>query len=101
MTLRPENAKRVPAENFERFWLPGCSGHLLVPDVGYGVPIVNANGVLNLGFRFKEEICSLHCYTVEDERISPVQTLTEAADALIAAVDNALSPFARTFGADV
>lgn len=97
MTLRTENTRSLPASVFERFALPYCNGNMLAPDPGYGVPYIHPNNALGMGFRFKEEICSLHCYSVTDARIGPTQTLSEVAIALVSAVDEPLKPYSSTF----
>ncbi|WP_228262562.1 hypothetical protein, partial [Klebsiella pneumoniae] len=87
LTLRTENTQALPAGEFDQFELPFCNGHILVPDPGYGAPVVFLNNVLGLGFRFREGTCSMHCYTVEDARLGATQTLTEVAEALVSNVD--------------
>ena len=81
---------------FDQFELPFCNGHILVPDPGYGAPVVFLNKVLGLGFRFREGTCSMHCYTVEDARLGATQTLTEVAEALVSNVDAPLRAYAAT-----
>lgn len=49
-----------------------------------------------MGFRFREESCSLHCYTVKDALIGAPQTLTEVAEVLISNVDVPLLAYAST-----
>lgn len=88
-------------QTIEAFWaskfeLPFCNGHILVPDPGYGAPVVFLNNVLGLGFRFREGTCSMHCYTVEDARLGATQTLTEVAEALVSNVDAPLRAYAAT-----
>lgn len=96
LTLRTENTQALPAGEFDQFELPFCNGHILVPDPGYGSPVVFHNNVLGLGFRFREGTCSMHCYTVEDARLGPTQTLTEVAEALVSNVDAPLRAYAAT-----
>jgi hypothetical protein len=96
LTLRTENTRALPAGAFEHFELPTCSGHILTPDPGYGAPLIFQNSVLGMGFRFREETSSLHCYSVEDERIGVTQTLTEVAESLVTSVDDRLRPYAAT-----
>lgn len=97
MTLRTENTRALPASAFERFALPYSVGNILAPDPGYGVPYIHPNNELGMGFRFNEEICSLHCYSVTDSRIGPTQTLSEVAIALVSAVDEPLKPYSSAF----
>lgn len=96
LTLRTENTQALPAGEFDQFELPFCNGHILVPDPGYGAPVVFLNNVLGLGFRFREGTCSMHCYTVEDARLGATQTLTEVAEALVSNVDAPLRAYAAT-----
>lgn len=96
LTLRTENTRALPAGVFDQFELPYCNGHILTPDPGYGVPIVFPNNALGMGFRFREESSSLHCYSVEDLRIGTTQTLTEVAEALVSTVDAPLRAYAST-----
>ncbi|HCI5690016.1 TPA: hypothetical protein NPO35_004037 [Klebsiella variicola subsp. variicola] len=96
LTLRTENTQALPAGEFDQFELPFCNGHILVPDPGYGSPVVFPNNVLGLGFRFREGTCSMHCYTVEDARLGATQTLTEVAEALVSNVDAPLRAYAAT-----
>lgn len=97
MTLRTENTRPLPTNVFGQFALPNCNGNLLSPDPGYGIPFIYPNNSLGMGFSFKEEICSLHCYTVTDPRLGPTATLSEVATALVSAVDDTLRPYAVTF----
>ena len=69
LTLRTENTRALPAGAFEQFEPPNCIVHILTPDPGFGVPIIGQFNFLSMGFRFREESCSLHCYTVEDSRV--------------------------------
>ena len=96
LALRTENTRALPADAFNHFELPFCIGQFLTPDPGYGEPKVFPNGALIMGFRFREESCSLHCYTVEDSRIGSTQTLTEVAEALVSSVDAPLRAYAST-----
>ena len=96
LTLRTENTQALPAGEFDQFELPFCNGHILVPDPGYGAPVVFLNNVLGLGFRFREGTCSMHCYTVEDARLGATQTLTEVAESLVSNVDAPLRAYAAT-----
>lgn len=96
LTLRTENTGALPPGAFAQFELPCCNGHILMPDPGYGAPVVFPNNVLDMGFRFREESCSLHCYTVEDARLGATQTLTEVAEALVSNVDAPLRAYAAT-----
>ncbi|MGQ8334485.1 hypothetical protein ACUTFC_27105 [Klebsiella pneumoniae] len=96
LTLRTENTQALPAGAFDQFELPCCNGHILVPDPGYGAPVVFLNNVLGLGFRFREGTCSMHCYTVEDVRLGATQTLTEVAESLVSNVDAPLRAYAAT-----
>lgn len=96
LTLRTENTQALPAGAVDQFDLPFCNGHILVPDPGYGAPVVFPNNVLGLKFHFREGACSLHCYTVEDARLGATQTLTEVAEALASNVDAPLRAYAAT-----
>lgn len=96
LTLRTENTRALPPGAFEHFELPFCNGHFLTPDPGFGLPFVGQLNMLTMGFRFREESCSLHCYTVEDARIGATQTLTEVAEALASNVDAPLRAYAAT-----
>lgn len=96
LTLRTENTRALPAGVFEQFELPYCNGHILTPDPGFGSTYVSQLNLLTMGFRFREESCSLHCYTVEDARIGATQTLTEVAEALVSNVDAPLRAYAST-----
>lgn len=96
LTLRTENTRALPAGAFDQFELPNCNGHILTPDPGFGVPFVGQFNFLSMGFRFREESCSLHCYTIEDARIGATQTLTEVAEALVSNVDAPLRAYAST-----
>ncbi|MDG0290365.1 hypothetical protein [Klebsiella pneumoniae] len=94
LTLRTENTRALPAGTFEQFEPPNCIVHILTPDPGFGVPIIGQFNFLSMGFRFREESCSLHCYTVEDSRVGATQTLTEVAEALVSNVDAPLRAYA-------
>jgi hypothetical protein len=96
LTLRSENTRALPPGAIRRFSLPYCNGHILTPDPGYGEPLIYQNNVLGMGFRFQEESCSLHCYSVEDARIGDTQTLSELANALVDGVDETLRAYAAT-----
>ena len=96
LTLRTENTRALPAGAFDQFDLPFCNGHILVPDPGYGAPNIYPNNALGLGFRFQEESCSLHCYSVEHAPIGDTQTLSELAQALVDGVDDTLRAYAAT-----
>lgn len=96
LTLRTENTRALPAGAFDQFELPFCVGHILTPDPGYVAPLIFTSNALGMGFRFREESCSLHCYSVEDARIGATQTLTEVAEALASAVDAPLRAYAAT-----
>lgn len=96
LTLRTENTRALPAGAIKAFSLPVCNGHLLTPDPGYGAPLIFQDRALGLGFRFREESCSLHCYSVEDSRIGDTQTLSELANALVDGVDETLRTHAIT-----
>ncbi|HBS5696256.1 TPA: hypothetical protein MAK63_005069 [Klebsiella variicola] len=96
LTLHTEDTRILPADATKLFSLPVCNGHILTPDPGYGVPIIFPNNVLGLGFRFREEYCSLHCYSVEHDRIGDTQTLSELAQALVDCVDETLRAYAAT-----
>ncbi|STW60475.1 Uncharacterised protein [Klebsiella pneumoniae] len=76
LTFAQRIRRRCRQGEFDQFELPFCNGHILVPDPGYGAPVVFLNNVLGLGFRFREGTCSMHCYTVEDARLGATQTLT-------------------------
>lgn len=86
----------MPAGAFEQFELPHFNGQILTPDPGYGAPKIFPNNALGMGFRFRDEYCSLHCYTVEDARIVATQTLTEVAESLVSNVDAPLRAYAST-----
>lgn len=96
LTLRTENTRALPPGAIKPFSLPYCNGHILTPDPGYGAPFLHQNNALGLGFRFREESCSLHCYSVEDARIGDTQTLSELASALVDGVDETLRAYAAT-----
>ncbi|ENF4651804.1 hypothetical protein ABRF32_003862 [Salmonella enterica] len=96
LTLRTENTRALPVGVFEQFELPYCIGNILTPDPGFGSTYVGQLNLLTMGFRFREESCSLHCYTVEDDRIGATQTLTEVAEALVSNVDAPLRAYAST-----
>ncbi|MDE4631079.1 hypothetical protein [Klebsiella pneumoniae] len=96
LTLRTENTRDLPAGAFDQFQLPGCNGHILTPDPGYGTPYIFPNNAYVLGFRFREESCSLHCYSVEHTPIGDTQTLSELAQALVDGVDETLRAYAAT-----
>ncbi|WP_393970421.1 hypothetical protein [Kluyvera intermedia] len=96
LTLRTENTRALPADAIKLFSLPNCIGHILMPDPGYGVPFIYQNHSLGMGIRFREESCSLHCYSVEDARIGDTQTLSELANALVDGVDETLRAYAAT-----
>ncbi|HFZ4876203.1 hypothetical protein ACTJKW_02610 [Serratia marcescens] len=96
LTLRTENTRALPADAIQLFTLPACNGHFLTPDPGYGAPIIFPNNALGMGFRFREESCSLHCYSVEAPQIGDTQTLTEVAEALVNNVDASLRAYAST-----
>jgi len=97
MTLRTENARRLPVHEFGQFALPYFRGNLLAPDPGFGVPFVHPNNSLGMGFRFDEEVCSLHCYTVNDIRLGEPETLSEVASRLVSSVDDPLKPYTSAF----
>lgn len=43
LTLRTENTRALPADAIQRFVLPFCNGHILMPDPGYGsIPIMHS-----------------------------------------------------------
>ncbi|KII64081.1 hypothetical protein RF11_01178 [Thelohanellus kitauei] len=86
----------LPAGAVAQFQLPGCNGHILTPDPGYGTPYIFPNNAYVLGFRFREESCSLHCYSVEHVPIGDTQTLSELAQALVDGVDETLRAYAAT-----
>ncbi|MFJ5338797.1 hypothetical protein ACIPSD_06740 [Pectobacterium sp. CHL-2024] len=94
LTLRTENTLALPADAIKAFYLPQCNGHILVPDPGYGVPILVNENKLDMAFRFREESCALHCYSVESAQIGDTQTLTEVAEALVGNVEKPLSAYA-------
>lgn len=94
LTLRTENTRALPAGAFEQFQLPNCTGHILTHDPGYGTPYIFPNNVYVLGFRFREESCSLHCYSVEHVPIGDTQTLSELA--LVDGVDETHRAYAAT-----
>jgi len=96
LTLRTENTRSLPDGAITCFDLPNCNGHILMPDPGYGAPLIYQNNALGIGFRFKEESCSLHCYSVEDARIGDTQTLTELANALVTGIDETLRTYTTT-----
>lgn len=96
LTLRTENTRALPPGAIKAFSLPYCNGHILTPDPGYGEPLIFQNNTLGLGFRFREESCSLNCYSVEDARIGDTQTLSELANALVDGVDETLRAYAAT-----
>ncbi|WP_254872836.1 hypothetical protein, partial [Enterobacter hormaechei] len=96
LTLRTENTRALPADAIQRFVLPFCNGHILMPDPGYGAPILYSNNALGMGFRFRDDICSLHCYSVEAPQIGETQTLTEVAEALVSNIDDALRAYIST-----
>lgn len=96
LTLRTENTRALPAGAFDQFELPNCHGHILTPDPGFGLPFAGQFNLLSMGFRFREESCSLHCYSVEDSRIEATQTLTEVAEALVSNVDAPLRAYVST-----
>lgn len=96
LALRTENTRALPPSAFDQFALPYFNGQILTPDPGYGAPNIYPNNALGMGFRFREESSSLHCYTVEDSRIGPPQTLTEVAEALVSSVDDPLRAYAST-----
>ncbi|WP_323083168.1 hypothetical protein [Klebsiella quasipneumoniae] len=96
LTLRTENTRAQPAGVFDFFQIPGLNGHILTPDPGYGVPKVGRFNALGLGFRFRGESSSLHCYTLADERTGSPETLSEVASLLVSTVDDSLRPYAST-----
>ncbi|MCI4031820.1 hypothetical protein [Dickeya dianthicola] len=96
LTLRTENTRALPVGAIDLFFLPPCNGHILAPNPGYGAPVIYSNNVLGMGFRFLEESCSLHCYSVDDARIGDTQTLSEVANALVDGVDETLRAYAAT-----
>ncbi|WP_246316605.1 hypothetical protein [Scandinavium goeteborgense] len=101
LTLRTENTRALPADAIQLFTLPNCNGHILTPDPGYGAPILLANNVLSMGFRFREESCSLHCYSVVAPQIGDTRTLTEVAAALVSQVDDPLKAYASTIPVNI
>lgn len=101
LTLRTENTRALPAGATKLFSLPNCNGHILMPDPGYGAPFIYQNNALGIGFRFQEESCSLHCYSVEDSRIGDTQTLSELANALVDGVDETLRAYTATMTSSV
>lgn len=96
IALRTENTRALPSEAIERFTLPYCNGHILAPDPGYGAPVIFGNNNLGMGYRFKEDSCSLHLYSIEDSRIGETQTLSEVANALVDSIDENLRAYAAT-----
>ncbi|MEB5959761.1 hypothetical protein MXL39_05860 [Enterobacter sichuanensis] len=96
LTLRTENTRALPPGVFDLFEIPSLSGHILTPDPGYGVPFIGNFNLLTIGFRFHRESCSLHCYTLSDERTGPAATLSEVASTLVSTVDDKLRPYAST-----
>jgi len=49
-----------------------------------------------MGFRFRDDTCSLHYYSVEAPQIGETQTLTEVAEALVSNIDDSLKAYAST-----
>lgn len=96
LTLRTENTLALPADAIQQFGLPYCTGHILTPDPGYGAPIIYSNNALGIGFRFRDDTCSLHCYSVDVPQIGEIQTLTEVAEALVSFIDDSLKAYAST-----
>jgi hypothetical protein len=97
LNLRTENTRALPEGAIVKFELPYCHGQILTPDPGYGAPLIyRNNNQPGIGFRFREESCALHCYTMEDAAIGAPQTLTELAEALVSKVDDHLRPYAST-----
>lgn len=96
LTLRTENTRALPGDAIRQFSLPYCNGHFLTPDPGYGAPFIYTNNVLCMGFRFRDDTCSLHCYSVDFPQIGDTQTLTEVAEALVSSVDESLKAYAST-----
>jgi hypothetical protein len=50
-----------------------ANGHILTPDPGMAAPHIFQQ-CIRPGFRFREESCSLHCYSVEHAPIGDTQT---------------------------
>ncbi|EEF2420544.1 hypothetical protein NCL57_005010 [Salmonella enterica] len=94
LTLRTENTRALPTGAIQQFGLPGCNGHILTPDSGYGAPVLYTNNALGMGFRFRGDTCSLHCYSVESPQLGETQTLTEVAEALVSSIDEPLKAYA-------
>lgn len=94
LTLRTENTRALPTGAIQQFGLPGCNGHILTPDPGYGAPVLYTNNALGMGFRFRGDTCSLHCYSVEAPQLGETQTLTEVAEALVSSIDEPLKAYA-------
>ncbi|MNR00919.1 hypothetical protein D3C85_1167090 [compost metagenome] len=101
LTLRTENTRALPANAIQQFVLPYCNGHILTPDPGYGAPIIFSNNALGMGFRFRDDTCSLHCYSVEALQIGETQTLTEVAEALVSSIDESLKAYASTIPVNI